>query len=222
MRVLRGHKSLNLLRVEFTGVAAHSSLTSSGVNAIEYAAELTTFIRSIAETWRAEGPVDDAYSIPYPTAGVNVVSGGVAANTVPQSCVISFEFRGTSAIDADDIIDRVRAKAAELTTRMQEENPAADVSVEVLATVPGLETPVDSPAVSLGADLGGELSKEKANYVTEAGLFARAGIEAVVCGPGDIAQAHAPNEYVTLDQIRHCERFIGSLISSLSATEPDS
>lgn len=216
MQVIRGHKSINLIRVEFTGVAAHSSLTDAGVNAIEYAAELITFVRSIADGWRADGPFDDAYPLPYSTASVNVVRGGIASNTVPQECHLEFEFRGIAAITPDEVVGRIREKSDELAERMRAEDPAAGVDVRVLAQVPGLETAADSVAMALGVELGGEPSEGKVTYGTEAGQFAGSGIEAVVCGPGDIAQAHTANEFIDLDQIRACERFVSRLIASLS------
>ncbi|NYI70906.1 acetylornithine deacetylase [Naumannella cuiyingiana] len=216
MRVIRGHKSINLIRVEFTGVAAHSSLTSSGVNAIEYAAELITFVRSIADAWRADGPFDEAYPLAYSTASVNLIRGGIASNTVPEECFVELEFRGIAEIDPDEIIDRIRGKADELAERMRAENPAAGIEVKVLAKVPGLDTPGDSAAIALGDQLGAIPSEEKVTYGTEAGQFAGSGIETVVCGPGDIAQAHAANEYVALDQLVACERFVEKLIKVLS------
>ncbi|MGO1971558.1 MAG: acetylornithine deacetylase [Propionibacteriaceae bacterium] len=219
MQVIRGHKSINLIRLEFTGVAAHSSLTNAGVNAIEYAAELITFMRSIADQWRAEGPFDEAYPLPYSTASVNVVHGGIASNTVPQSCVVELEFRSIAAVEPQRVIDRIRGKVDELAGRMGEEDPAAGVELQVLAQVPGLETAADAAAMSLGVALGGEPSEGKVTYGTEAGQFAGSGIEAVICGPGDISQAHTANEYIELEQIRACERFLAKLIDTLARQE---
>lgn len=219
MQVIRGHKSINLVRVEFTGVAAHSSLTSAGVNAIEYAAELITFMRSIADGWRTEGPFDDAYPIAHSTASVNVVHGGIASNTVPESCFVELEFRSIAAVDPRQVVDRIQGLVDELTRRMAAEKPAAGAKLRVLAQVPGLETAADAAVMSLGVALGGEPSAGKVTYGTEAGQFAGSGIEAVVCGPGDINQAHAANEYIELEQIRACEQFVKTLINTLSAEE---
>jgi len=82
--------------------------------------------------------------------------------------------------------------------------------------VPGLDTEESSPAIELGALLGGAPSTDKVTYGTEAGLFQAAGIETVVCGPGDIQQAHAPNEFIELDQIRACEALLDRLVQHLS------
>jgi acetylornithine deacetylase len=216
MRVIRGHKAINLLQVSFHGVAAHSSLTPEGVNAIHHAAELVTFIHGLAKQWRDTGPFDDGYRVTYTTTGVNLIDGGIAGNTVPSQCVLQLEFRAIGSVDPDEVTDRIRAKAAEIEAEMQAQQPAARVEVEVLAAVPGLATGPESAAATLAARLGAQASDDKVTYGTEAGQFAGIGIDTVVCGPGDIAQAHAPDEYVELDQIELCERFVAALISYLS------
>jgi acetylornithine deacetylase len=216
MRVISGHKSTNLVELIFHGVSAHSSLTPEGVNAVEYAARAITFIRSLAESRRSDGPFDAAYRVPWTTAGVNMVQGGIAANTVPERCRVLYEFRTVGSDDPLPMIDQIRAEARRLEVEMQAENPRARVEVNVLAQVPGLESSLDGPAYHLAQELGGSPSSDKVTYGTEAGQFAGAGLDAVVCGPGDIAQAHAANEYIELDQIVACERFIDRLISRVS------
>ena len=79
--------------------------------------------------------------------------------------------------------------------------------------VPSLESSADGEAYRLAVRLGGTRTAEKVTSGTEAGQFASAGIDAVVCGPGDIAQAHAADEYVELDQIVACEEHIGALMT---------
>lgn len=216
MQVIRGHKSINLGRVTFRGKAAHSSLTPEGVNAIEYAAKFVVFLRGIADQWRSEGPFDEAYPVPHSTLSTNIIHGGIAGNTVPDRCVVEFEFRGLAELDPAATMQRIEAYARELEQQMRGENKIAGVDFEVPAMVPGLETPAEAEAISLGAALGGVRSDGKVTYGTEAGQFSGAGIETVVCGPGDIAQAHTADEYVDLAQLQACEEFIHRLISHLS------
>lgn len=216
MRVVRGHKSMTVVRADFRGVAAHSSLTPQGVNAIEYAALLTRFVRSVADEFRLEGPFDDAYVVPYSTATVNLVSGGIAVNTVPADCSLSFEFRALAGVEQLAMIERFRDEARRIESAMQRENPSARVEVTVTASAPGLETADDAEVLALVSGWGGEPSPDKVTYGTEAGLFHEAGIPTVVCGPGDIAQAHAADEFVALDQVVACERLLDNLIAQLS------
>lgn len=215
MRVIRGHKALTLVRVTFHGVAAHSSLTPQGVNAIEYAAKLVRFVRSIADQFKAEGPFDEHYDVPFTTATVNEIAGGIAVNTVPAGCELSFEFRSIGAVDAEQTVEMFRAEARRIEAEMQQENPAARVEVSIGASAPGLETPDGAKVIDLVTSWGGELTHDKVAYGTEAGLFHRAGIPTVVCGPGDIAQAHAPDEFVALEQLAQCEGLIDELLAHL-------
>ena len=216
MRVIAGHKSSNLVEVTFHGRSAHSSLTPEGVNAIEYAARLVTAVRDLADARRAEGPFDEAYRVPFTTAGVNVVSGGIATNTVPELCTVKYEFRTVSEDDPEAVIAHITARARELEAQMQAEHPEAHVEVAVQAQVPALDSRDDGPAYALAVALGGTASPDKVTYGTEAGQFSDAGIDAVVCGPGDIAQAHAADEYVELAQVEACERYLDALIAHLS------
>ena len=217
MRVVRGHKSMNVFRVDFHGVAAHSSLTPEGVNSIAYAAEFVTFVHAVAAEFRTEGPFDENYVVPFTTVTANTISGGIAVNTIPAEASVQFEFRSLGSVDREALVERFRAEAARLERMMRAENDSAHVDFTVEAAAPGCETPADADIVSLAGQWGGVVSDDKVTYGTEAGLFSNAGIPTVVCGPGDIAQAHAPDEYIELEQIAACEAFIGNLITDLSA-----
>lgn len=225
MRMIRAHKSINLLRVTFRGLAAHSSLTDSGVNAIEYAASLVRFFRERCDRWRAEGPFDAAYPVAHTTGSVNLIAGGNGVNIIPAECSVTLEFRAIAADDDEAEVAAIREYCAGLEAAMRSEagavgsegSAADDVSVtlEVLAATPGLDTPADSFVVALGRELGLEVQDDKVTYATEAGIYANAGIATVVCGPGDIAQAHKADEWVELDQLARCEAFIGRLVDHL-------
>ncbi len=215
MRMIRAHKSINVVRVTLCGVAAHSSLTNAGVNAVEYGAEVIRFWRERCDRWRAEGPFDPAYPVPFTTGSVNLVAGGNAVNTVPERCEVTLEFRAIAATDDAAEIAALRAFCAEVEARMRSERPAASVTVEVLAATPGLDAPPDAAAVAFGRRLGLRATDDKVTYGTEAGVYARGGISAVVCGPGDIAQAHAADEYVSAADLAACEAFVGRLAGEL-------
>ncbi|HSN43059.1 MAG TPA: acetylornithine deacetylase [Propionibacteriaceae bacterium] len=219
MQVIRAHKSINVFQADFTGVAAHSSLPTHGVNAIEYAASLIRAWRDRLDDWRANGPFDDAYPVSWTTGGVNQISGGIAVNTVPDHCRVTFEFRAIKAVSDAGVQSDARAFCDTLRDQMRAEHPDADVTFTVLAAVPGLDTDAASPAVALAHRLGGIPTDGKVTYGTEAGQFQGAGFEAVVVGPGDIARAHAANEYVELSQIAACEVFLGRLIEVASGRD---
>lgn len=217
MRMICGHKSINVVRVDLHGVAAHSSLTNAGVNAIEYAALVVRFWRERCDRWRAEGPYDDAYPIPYTTGSVNLIAGGNGVNIIPAKASVTLEFRAIAADDDAAEIDALRAYCAEVERAMRAEEAAASVEVVVESSTVGLETAPDAAAVRLGELLGLEARPDKVTYGTEAGVYADAGISAVVCGPGDIAQAHKPDEFIDPDQLAQCEAFLGRIVAHLRA-----
>src|ERR1019366_4867811 len=150
MRVISGHKSVNLLELTVHGVAAHSSLTPMGVNAIEYASRAIGFIRSLADEFQQQGPYDEAYDVPYTTASVNLVDGGTAGNTVADRCRAEFEFRSIGSVSPAKVRARIQAYCDELQETMRQENTQARVELRTLAMVPGLDTDAASPATRLG------------------------------------------------------------------------
>lgn len=218
MRIVRGHKSMNVFRVDVRGLAAHSSLTTQGENAIVAAAELVRFVQGVADEMREQGPFDDGYVVPYTSVSVNRIDGGIAINTIPAECTVHFEFRALTTVDHDALVERFRAECRRIEAGMRERHPGASVELTTTASAPGVDTPADADIVALAAAWGAEPSDDKVTYGTEAGLFAEAGIPTVVCGPGDIAQAHAPDEWIALDQIARCESFVDRLIDALQTS----
>ncbi|WP_445166061.1 acetylornithine deacetylase [Mycolicibacterium sp. Dal123E01] len=218
MNVVGGHKSLNLGRIEVAGRALHSSLAPLAVNAIDYAGRMVGFLADLAADFAERGPRDHAYEVPFSTLSVNVIDGGVAINTVAERCVVQFDYRTVGADLPELIMQQIAQRCAELNRIPTPTGGYAHLTLSMMAMVPGLDTAPTSPAVRVATALGGRPSSAGVGFCTEAGLFMRQGIETVVCGPGSIKQAHAPNEYVELDQIRACERFVGALATLDPAT----
>ncbi|WP_323118889.1 acetylornithine deacetylase [Burkholderia alba] len=217
MRPIIAHKGINTYRCCVRGHAAHSSLTPKGLNAIEYAARLICHIRDIADQFRANGPFDALYDVPFTTAQTSLIQGGNAINTVPAECHFSFEFRNLPTLDPEQIFARIDAYAREtLLPQMQREHPSASIEFSKIAAAPGLDATEQAAITQLVRALTGDQEKRKVAYGTEAGLFALAGIPSVVCGPGNIEQAHKPNEYVALEQLAACERFLRKFVHSMT------
>jgi len=216
MRAVIAHKGINAYRCHVHGHAAHSSLTSKGLNAIEYAARLICHIRDIADQFRIAGPFDELFDVPFTTAQTSLIEGGNAINTVPASCRFSFEFRNLPSVDPASIIGRIEGFARdELLPRMRSEHPDAAIEFERLATAPGLDAAEEAAITQLVRALTADRARRKVAYATEAGLFAQAGIPTVVCGPGSIEQAHRADEYVSLQQLADCERFLRRLVRGI-------
>lgn len=219
MRVVIGHKGGQRVLAHVSGKAAHSSLAPLGVNAVEWGARLVARIRDMAEAQEATGARDPLYDVPHTTLHCGIFQGGSAPNIVPHAAEISFECRNISADDASDYIDAIiRYAREELEPRMKRIEPTAGFSFELRPNLPALETAPDHEAVTLAKRLAGRNDHAKVAYGTEASLFqAMAGIPSVVVGPGDIDQAHKPDEWIAVGDLEKCNGFIRRLIEECRA-----
>lgn len=215
MQPIIAHKGKRAYQCSVKGHAAHSSSPQIGINAIEYAAELIVHIRRMANRLRAEGRNDPEFDVPFTSLLTTLIQGGNAVNTIPESCEFVFEYRYLPDVDPDAIIEELRAYAKDrLVPQMLISDAKGEIEFRLLADYPGLETNVSEAVVALAMQLSGEDKPSKVGFGTEAGLFSHAGIPTVICGPGDIAQAHKPNEFIALEQLARCERFFDNFIAA--------
>jgi acetylornithine deacetylase len=208
------HKGVHRWRCCIRGKAAHSSLTPTSVNAVEAGARLVAHIADMADRWREQGPFQPGFDVPYTTAATCVMHGGIADNVVPEECRVHYEFRNLPGTDEEAMQREVLERAARLEGPMRAVEPAAGFSFEAFASMPAFQAPEGDPAVALAQRLAGTAQTALVAFGTEAGLFQRAGIPTVICGPGSIAQAHQADEYVSLEQLGACERFLRGLTSA--------
>lgn len=214
MEVIIGHKGKNAVRVEVTGKASHSSLAPHAVNAVENAAMLIAKIREIALAL-AQGKVrDELYDVPFTTGQTALVQGGTHLSTIPDRCAFEFEFRTIAADDGNALVEEVKAYARDiLEPEMKAIMPETGISFQNKFAYPGLETAPDSPVCLLAKKCSGRNAHAKVAYGAEAGLFSvRGGIPSVICGPGSIAQAHKPDEYIAISELEKGGEFITRLI----------
>jgi acetylornithine deacetylase len=94
-------------------------------------------------------------------------------------------------------------------------HPDAGIDLVPYFGLPGLRPEDDGPAEQLARKLTGDNASHVVSYGTEAGHFQDAGYSGVICGPGDIAMAHQPNEYLTVEQFAAGEAFMDRLIDHL-------
>ena len=216
MQPVVAHKGINVWRCRVHGKAAHSSLTPRGSNAIEYAARLICRIRDLADAFKANGPYDRFFDVPYTTMTTNQIHGGIAVNTLPELCEFAYEFRNLPGIAPEGIQQQVEAYVQqELLPRMRQEFADARIEFESLAGAPSFDAAEGEAISELVRALTGDSAQRKVAYATEAGLFQQAGVPTVVCGPGAISEAHKANEYVDIAQLEHCEHFLRKLGQSL-------
>ena len=212
MQPIIAHKGTHRFRCCITGREAHSSYTTQGVNSIEYAARIIVYIRQMADRLAQLEARDYAFTVPFTTLQTGTIRGGLASNIVPKDCEFQFEARTMPGVSADKLYQEIQDYAATLLPEMRRVEPNAAIDFEFVASAPGLNMEESEAIVQLATALSRNRPNGAVSYGTEAGLFQQAGIPTVVCGPGNIEQAHRPNEFVTLAQLAQCEAFMMRLI----------
>ena len=217
MKAVNAHKGVCAIDTVVTGLEAHSSATHMGVNSVFYAAELVNFIARLAEEAKDRAR-NDRFDPPYTTVHVGSIRGGTARNIIPKETRIGWEYRGLPGVDDDWILERFNSFAEqEVLPRMRAVHPRADIRTTIGARIRPLMPEKDSAAETLVRALTGANQSYAVAYGTEAGAFQQAGVPTVVCGPGDIAQAHKPDEFIALAQLDACDDFLRKLIRHLAA-----
>jgi len=216
MRVVSAHKGINTYRVEVIGREAHSSQVDQGVSAIHEALKLMVFLRELAAEYAGAGP-SPLFDPPGPTMTIGQVEGGTAANILARQCAFIWDLRCPPGIDPDAIEARFRARAGALDAEIKVRAPEGGVLVTRRTEVPAMAPAPDSPAEALARAFTGDNEMRAALFGAEAGLFQRAGLPVVLCGPGSIRQAHQPDEYIEAAQFEAGARFMDKLLAALCA-----
>lgn len=213
MQAVVAHKGIQVFRCRVHGQAAHSSLTTQGCNAIEYAAQVICHLRKLAEQMRHEGPFDHHYDVPFTTLTTNMIKGGIALNVIPDLCEFFFEFRQLPQVKPSMIIEKIQTYITnDLLPMMQKEKSSTHIEIDQIAAAPSFETHENDIIKSL-KQLTDTKDIHKVAYATEAGLFQHAHIPTVVCGPGSIEQAHRANEFIEIAQLEKCEAILRQAVA---------
>ena len=163
-----------------------------------------------------KGPFDHAFDVAFTTVHTGVIRGGTALNIVPHECCFDFEFRYLPSADPEVFFGELKQYVErELEPEMHAIDKKSGFEFVQLSEIPALDTSAETEIVALVQELTGVSDVGKVSYGTEASQFQRAGIPTVVCGPGSIDQAHKPNEFIALEQVHACERFLTKLLDRL-------
>ena len=213
MQPILAHKGKLNLRVAVRGLTGHSSEPGKGVNAIQAAGEALAYIAAEARRLAKEGLFEDGFDPPHTTIHVGTIQGGTILNIIPERCEFIMEWRTIPGDDAMRHVERLlRFVADAIEPAMRAVSAATGFEYEVLTTMPGLSLDAKHPLTDIVKQITGFNSTGKVSYGTEGGYYQEAGIPTIICGPGHIAQAHQPDEWIAQDQLDACDAFIRRLV----------
>lgn len=210
MNVVDAHKGPMRWSVDVTGRASHSSMPHLGVNAISYATRLISELLTI-ESELKTFQLNDRFNPAYNTLQVTQITGGTASNITPAPCWFGWEMRRLPGFDVRAVETRIGALAARLEAEMRKDAPEASIVIAVRNEVPAYIADASGLALPLALQLVGQNETFAVSYATEAGLFQDGGAPSVVCGPGNIDQAHKPNEFLAVSELEKCLGFLDRL-----------
>lgn len=217
MKAVTGHKGGFGYAVHIKGYEVHSSLIHKGVNAIMWGAKLIDWANRMNAENAAKTPsaIASTFVPPYTTLHIGTIHGGTAHNITAGDCWFGFDFRVVPGERVADWAAKFKAEVARLEGEMQAIHPSAHIDLVQRFHVPGLVPEADGAAEALVRRLTGDNASHVVSYGTEAGQFQERGYSAVICGPGDIDQAHQPDEFLTVEQFRAGQAFMDDLLATL-------
>ncbi len=218
MGAVTGHKGGQGFDVHVRGFEVHSSLMHTGVNAIMYGAKLIEWANQMNAENQAKdrGEIAATFEPPWTTVHVGMIEGGTAHNITALDCRFGLDFRIVPDESRDEWISRFKAKVAEVEAEMQAVVPESHIALSEMFYVPGLSPEADGEAEALVRQLTGDNASRVVSYGTEGGHFQDGGYSTVICGPGDIAQAHQPDEFLSVAQFEAGQTFMEKLIAACS------
>ena len=209
MKIIDSHKGCYEYTTYFEGLAGHSSQPHKGVSAVEYAARYVNKLIELRQKLKDREPKDSIFDPPYSTLQIGGIFGGIAHNVIADKCYINWETRPVVKEDGVFLNTELDKYANEvLLPEMKKVFSKSSIRKEIIGEIIGFERIKNSEACEFISNITGDNSREVVSFGTEAGLFQEIGISAAVCGPGSIEQAHKIDEFIKLEEINKCLKFL--------------
>ncbi len=209
MKIIDAHKGCYEYTTYFEGLAGHSSMPHKGVSAVEFASRYANKLIELREELKKRAPEDSIFNPPFSTLQVGGIFGGIAHNVIADKCRVEWETRPVVKEDGVFLNQQIDNYAKYvLLPEMKKIFPNSKITKKIIGEVTGFDRVNNSEACELVSSLTGDNSREVVSFGTEAGLFQEIGISTVVCGPGSIEQAHKVDEFIELNELKKCLKFL--------------
>ena len=209
MKIIDAHKGAYEYTTYFEGLAGHSSQPHKGVSAVEYAARYVNKLIDLREKLKDRKPKSSIFTPPYSTLSIGGIFGGIAHNVIADKCHVKWETRPIVKEDAIFLNNELDKYVYEkLLPEMKKVHPDSSIKKEIIGEIIGFDRDDNSEACEFVSSITGDNSREVVSFGTEAGLFQEIGISTAVCGPGSIEQAHKIDEFIELEEIKKCLKFL--------------
>ena len=217
MQPVVGQKGICIFQTTVNGSEGHSSRIKQEVSAIHESMRLILWLENKMNSLINVGRTDDRFTPNHTSIHIGKIQGGIAPNVIAQECNFFWDVRTIPSETPDEIFQEFDVYCKERESELKKVFPDFKITTKRdHPAVPGLDTAADRPVVDLVKELSGVQELGAVSYAAEAGQFADEGFEAVICGPGDIAQAHRANEFVHKEQLQKGVEFMQRLVAKLS------
>lgn len=207
LRPIRLHKGITMEAIRLSGRSGHSSDPSLGINAMEgmqrVMAELLSWRDELAGRYR-----NPLFAVDVPTLNLGHIHGGDNPNRICAHCELHFDIRPLPGME----LEQLRGELDQRLAGLLADSGLAFERVPLFGGTPAMETPASAEIVQASEQLTGHAAGAVA-FGTEGPYLNQLGMQTVILGPGDIDQAHQPDEYLALDRLDPTLRLLRQLIT---------
>lgn len=212
LRPVHMHKGILMESIRIQGRSGHSSDPSLGCSALEGMVRVLNDIVAFRQQLQSKN-VDPRFSVPVPTLNLGHIHGGDNPNRICAHCELQIDIRPLPGMELQELRETIRQRI----TRVLGEDGLALEMRSLFPGLPPMETPVQARIVRAAEALTGSQAEAVA-FGTEGPYLRDLGMDVVILGPGDIAQAHQPDEYLAVDRLQPTVDMLRKLVHQFCLT----
>lgn len=223
--IFPAHKGYAVFDIHVRGRGGHSSMPDQGLSAIANMARVINILQEMNQGLQQRVTPENHQLFPdSPVTMFNygVIQGGLGANMIAETCQLTASVRIAPGDDIDVLLTQLQARIdREVTAHMKAVDPDCTVNIEDYVAIPPLRSPVTGPFATLLRQVTGRSGEQGAPFATDGGYFRELGVHSYIFGPGQLTEAHQPNESLPvahfLDGVDYLERIITGWCMSVSS-----